>query len=622
MCIGCEWSKALGGSSIFPSSRRQVLRGIGSTVATAVAGSARSPVASAFAADQPTPARTQPPSAQDGAADWLFLGGTIHTVNLARPSAQAVAVRGTQIVYVGGADGAAAWRGPRTRIVNLAGRMLMPGFIDSHNHLASLAVCKLGVNIRGLVGKDTILDAIREWIATQPLEAPLRGHGWLASSSFGDDRPRREWLDEITGDRPMYILNADAHELWFNTAAMNAAGIGARTPDPDPGKQYYMRDPDGTPTGLAIESAAVIPICLALGMVQPEAIRASQRLTIDRAPSFGLTAYMDAGVVVGTANGAAEAVWRDLIARDERGELPIRIVGTVWTRNSEDDPQAITAELAEWNPRLRSQHVQIAICKMWTEGTATAGTALLLEPFANQPDFRGAITLSPEHVKGQVEATHRAGFDMHIHAEGDATVRIVLDAIEDVQTRLGQQGRRHTICHIALAHPDDVKRFKPLDVIANGTPLWATNYNGVEYERFARLFGAKRVEERLLPYGDIMRSGATVTFGADLPGVDIDEIPPLLQLEAAVTRKRPGFRDDPIVVARQRMSVEEAIRAYTINGAYQLRLEDEIGSIEVGKQADLIVLGASLFEIDPHDIHRVPVLLTLMDGKPWHDSLD
>jgi predicted amidohydrolase YtcJ len=210
---------------------------------------------------------------------------------------------------------------------------------------------------------------------------------------------------------------------------------------------------------------------------------------------------------------------------------------------------------------------------------------------------------------------------MHIHAEGDATIRIVLDAIEDVQTRLGSQGRRHTMCHIALAHPDDVKRFKSLGVIANGTPLWATNYNGVEVERFNRLYGAKRVEERVLPYGDLIRSGATVTFGADIPGVDIDEIPPLLQLEAAVTRKRPGFPDDPAMVVRQRMSVEEAICAYTINGDYQLRLEDQIGSIEVGKKADLIVLGANLFGVDSEDIHNVPVLLTLMDGKARHDRL-
>lgn len=613
MCLFCNWAVTLDGMK---ASRRQVLRGASGFVALAVAAPSL-----AMAAQTASAART-PPSPSAGPADWLLLNGLVHTVNPAQPSAEAVAVRDKEIVYVGDTAGASAWRGPKTRVVDLAGRMVIPGFVDAHDHLASLALAKLGVNIRGLVGKDVILDALRQWIAIQPLDAPLRGHGWLANSSFNDVvRPRREWLDEVTGDRPMYVWNADAHELWFNTAAMKVAGIDAHTPDPDPGKQYYMRDADGTPSGVAVESAAALPIAIALGVLEMEAVRASQALTIDRAPSWGITTYMDAGVIVGTQSADAEAVWRDLIARDERGELPMRIVGTVWTRNTEDDPQAIVAQLAAWNAQLRSQHVQVSICKMWTEGVATAGGALLMEPFADQPDDRGTMTLSPEHVKAQIEATHRAGFDMHIHVEGDATLRIVLDAIADVQARLGQQGRRHTICHVALAHPDDVKRFKPLGVIANGTPLWATNYNGVEYERFNRRFGAERVEQRLLPYGDLVRSGATVTFGADIPGVDIDEIPPLLQLEAAVTRRRPGFPDDPVVVPRQRMSVAEAIRAYTLNGAYQLRLEDKVGSIEVGKLADLLVLGANLFEVPPEEIHKVPVLLTLMDGKARHDKL-
>lgn len=614
MCLFCDWVGVLGSKS-FPSSRRQALRGAGAFMASAVVDPSLP-----FAAETAAAGRT-PPSPKDGDADWLFENGLIHTVNPAQPTAQAVAVRGKEIVYVGDKDGAAAWRGPQTRVVDLAGRMLMPGFIDSHNHLAMGAVAKLGVNLRGLVGKDRILDAIREWIATQPLDAPLRGHGWTVGVSFGPDYPRREWLDEITGDRPMYIFNADAHDLWFNTTAMKAAGLDRHSPDPDPGKQYYKRDPDGTLTGAAIESAAALPVCVALGMTSLEAIRASQRLTIDRAPSFGMTTYMDAGVLAGPSNGAAEGVWRDLIDRDERGELPVRIVGTVFTRNAEDDPQAIAAELVDWNARLRSPHVQISICKMWVDGTAMAGTALMLEPFANQSDFKGSITLSPSHIKAQIEATQRAGFDMHIHADGDGSVRTVIDAIEDVQRRLGPQGRRHTICHLSLTHPDDVKRFKPLGIIANGTPLWATNYDGVYVEQYRSLFGAQRVEDRLYPYGDLVRSGATVTFGADIPGVDIDEIPALFQLEATVTRKRPGFRNDPTLVPRQRISVEEAIRAYTINGAYQLRLEDQIGSIEVGKKADLIVLGANLFEVDPHDIHRVPVLLTLMDGKARHNTL-
>lgn len=285
MCITCDWSKVLSSSNSFPIARRRLLGQVGAFTATAVVA----PPEEALARAPGRQPRTPPAAKDSGKADWLFLNGTIHTINPAQLSAQAVAVRGTKIVDVGDASGAADWRGPKTRVVDLQGRMLMPGFIDSHNHLASMGVTKLGVSIRGLVGKDKILDAINEWIATQPPDAPLRGHGWSANVSFGADSPRRrEWLDEVTGDRPMYLWNEEAQQLWFNTAAMKAAGVSARTPNPDPGKQCYARDADHTPTGLAVEGAASLPMCVALGMLST-----LLRLLTEWMPIGFLTEYAD-----------------------------------------------------------------------------------------------------------------------------------------------------------------------------------------------------------------------------------------------------------------------------------------------------------------------------------------
>lgn len=556
-----------------------------------------------------------------GSADWLFQNGTIYTVDAEQPTAEVVAVRGREIVYVGDADGAADWRGPNTRVVDLADRMLLPGFIDGHDHLASLGITKLGVNIGGLHGKDAVLQAIREWIATQPADAPLRGHGWATRSTFGAEHPRREWLDEVTGDRPMYVLNADMHETWFNTAAMKAAGISAETPDLQPGVQFLHRALDGTPSGLAVEGAS-LPILIACGMTSPESIREAQRRTLDVAPAMGMTTYVDCGMLVGVKNAAAAPVWVGLIDRDNAGDLPVRIVGTVWTRAEEDDPAAIAAELVDWSSRFRSEHVQIKACKMWTDGTFPNGSAKLLEPFCDDSPGGDSMLLSPEHIEAQIEAVHLAGFDMHVHCDADGTVRAVLDAFENVIKRHGLQGLRHTMCHLSLVHPDDIPRFAQLGIIVNGTPIWATDYNGVDYDRYQCQLGAERFEERLLPYGDIMRTGAVVTFGADIGGVDIDEVPPLIQISAALTRKRPGHPDDRPMVARQRITLDQAIRAYTINGAYQARLEDMVGSIEVGKLADLVVLGANLFEVAPEYLHEVPVLLTLMDGHVRHDALN
>jgi len=546
-------------------------------------------------------------------ADYVFKNGAVYTMDAKAPKAEAVAVTGKKISYVGDNKGVEACVGKNTKVIDLKGKMLLPGFIDSHDHLATLGVTKLGVNVSGLKGKEKVREAISEWIAKQPPTAPLRGFGWVLHDTFGEELPRREWLDEITGDRPMYLMSADMHETWFNTAAMKAAGLSASTPDLDPGKQYYTRNPDGTLAGLAIEGAA-LPILAACGMTSPEAVRESQRMTIDAAPSLGMTTYMDCGFLL--SNNSSDQAWviEDLIKRDNAGELPLRVVATYYTRTPTDDPQAIVNELVEWNKKYKSDHVSVGACKIWTEGTFIAGTAKLLEPFADGSKG-GEMFFTPQQLEAQIEAAQKAGFDMHIHADGDGSIRILLDALENVQKRLGKQDRRHTMCHLSLVHPTDLPRFEKLGIVVNGTPLWATDYNGVDHDRYMRKLGAKRFNEELLPYGDLVRSGAKFTIGADLGGVDITEIGPLLHLESAVTRQRPGFPKDNIMVERQRMSLEDALKAYTINGAYQLRMEDQIGSIEVGKKADLVVLEKDLFKIDPYSIHSTKVMQTMMDGR-------
>lgn len=559
------------------------------------------------------------PTPDEGKADWIYKGGLVYTVDSANPKAESVAVRGNQIVFVGSAKDVGRWQGPKTRIVDLKGGMLMPGFIDSHNHLATLGVTKLGINISGIAGKDKVIKAIREWVAKQPPKAVLRGFGWALHDTFGEDSPRREWLDEATGDRPMYLMSADMHETWFNTAAMKVAGLSASTPDPDPGKQYYTRDKDGTPSGLAVEGAA-FPVLIAMGMTSQKTIHESQQLTIDGAPAMGLTTYLDCGFLLSPKNGDQVWVMEDLVKRDKAGKLPLRVVATVYTRSPNDGPQAIVDELVDWNKRFKTEHVRVGALKMWTDGTFIGGSAKLLEPFADGSKG-GEMFFTQKQVEAQIEAAQKAGFDTHIHTDGDTTVRIVLNAFENVQKRLGQQGQRHTMAHTSLVHPTDLPRFKKLGIIANGTPLWATDYNGVDYNRYQRKLGAKRFEEELMPYGDLMHSGATFTIGADLGGVDIPESAPLLHLEAAVTRQRPGHPNDNIMVARQRMSIEEAIKAYTINGAYQLRMEDQVGSIKVGKKADLVFLEKDMFKIPVHTIHSIKIMQTMMDGKVTHSQL-
>ena len=545
---------------------------------------------------------------------FYFFGGTVHTVNDAQPTAGALVVHDGEIVYVGDETGAQAHLRADTRAVDLAGGMLLPGFIDAHDHLVMGAATKVGVDLSGILGTANVMAAITAWVDSQAPDAQLRGHGWMPAS-FDSGSPRREWLDDITGGRTMALLSADAHDIWFNTAAMVACGLDNTTPDPVPGAQYCVRDENGWPTGHGVEGATGLHVAATLGFFSPAGIAEAMKLSFDPAPSWGLTTYFEAGILLGDNQDNSEPTYRALIESDNAGALPLRIVGSVWTRNADDDPQHVADTLTAWARELRSDHVSVTVNKMWSDGTMMSYGSLLLEPFCSGDAGLGRMSFTAEHIEAQIEATQRAGFDMHIHTDGDGSVRVVLDAIERVQSRLGRGDSRHTICHNTLVHPDDIPRFAQLGVIANVTPMWGTDYHGAYIDVYNELLGPDRVERESFPYGDLLRSGAVVTYGADIPGVLIDEIAPLKQIEAAVTRQRPGFVNDRVFVDRQRVTVGQALRAATLNGAYQLRLEDKVGSLEIGKRADLVVLDRNLFEIDPHEIHSTPVRMTLMDGR-------
>ncbi|MGI9125106.1 MAG: amidohydrolase, partial [Mycobacterium sp.] len=412
------------------------------------------------------------------AASYLLTNGPIWTADPAQPWAQAVVVRGSDLVHVGTRDAADDFVDATTEVIDLAGRMCLPGFIDAHNHLASMALSKLGCNLSGIVGRDAVLAAVRQWVAAQSADAPLRGHAWMPDS-FEERSPRREWLDEITGDRPMYLFSADAHDSWFNTAAMRAAGIDANTPDPDPGTQYWVRDPDGTPAGHAVEAAATIPIIVSQGLFSPANVRAAQQLTLQPAPSWGMTAYFEAGTIVGATSEDSRWVFEDLIAQDRAGNLPVRVIGSYWTRTPQDDPQAIADGLTRWNRELRSEHVGINTCKLWADGTFMSGGALLLSPCCGHAsDDLGTMTFPAANIQAQIEAVQAAGFDMHIHIDGDGSARVVLDAYQRALARPGHEGRRHVLAHNSMVDPDDIGRYAAMGLIANCTPLWGTNYNG------------------------------------------------------------------------------------------------------------------------------------------------
>ena len=545
-----------------------------------------------------------------------FRNGSVYTLDPAHPWATSLVVHDGVIAYVGDGDGGA--RRDDTIEIDLDGAFLMPGFIDGHDHLIGGALSKVGVSLEGLEGKDTVLAAIDRYVHEHPHNDVIRGHGWTPFTFGAGQQPHRTWLDSVTDVRPAMMHTYDVHDVWANTAAFVAAGIDAATPDPNPPLSYWPRDPDGAPSGTCCEPEAWIPIAIALGMFTVESVREAMSRTMTPAPSWGITSYFDATPIVHSMR-LINDTYEHLIAQDFDGGLPVRIVGSHSVRDPAVSPERVIRMLREMNERYRSPNFAITTLKLFMDGVGPQHTAAMLEPYADQP-HRGAFVMERDVVQRYVEAANLAGFDVHIHACGDAGVRGALDAIEAVQHAHPHLAPRNTVCHLEFCHPDDAARFAELGVTMNGTPVWGTDYRGEFVDSYPHLVGAERFGRDYCPYGDIVRSGALVTFGADCPGVEVHEIPPLVQIEAAVTRRRPGMPHDRAVGEHQRVTVAEALRCYTINGAIALRLEHLTGSLEVGKQADLVVLGANPFDVAAHEIHAIPVRLTMLGGRITHDA--
>lgn len=546
-------------------------------------------------------------------ADFVFHNGPIYTVTGPDPWASGLAVTGDTLSYVGDEAGAMALAGPDTRVVDLDGKLLMPGFVEGHIHPFLGAFLTSGVDLQVPTGADA-LAAIERYARDNPT-GPVRGFGWRVDM-FGPDGPTRADLDRVLPDRPGFFFAIDGHSVWANSAALDAAGVHRDTADPIPGFSYYVRDQNGEPTGYVLEVDAVLSLVNAIEPISPQTMGGLLEAWLPRAAQAGITTVFDAGVPpIGDDQGALIALYTEV---EKRGALPFRVVASYSVKAPPVDDAV--ARFTDIRNRVSTELVQLGAVKIIGDGTQEGYTAWLLEPYADKPDSIGASPFTVEQWHQLIGAVDAAGIDVHVHACGERTARTALDAIEAAVAANPARDRRHTVAHLVYVQDPDGARFGELGVTAQFSANWMSADPDTVTNMAAR-YGAPR-QDLFYRVQDVLRSGGRVSLGTDWPAAGyFSTYRPLDSIQIGVTRQLIGDPGaDVLAPADQRLTVQQAVHANTLGAAYQIRLEDKVGSLEAGKRADLIVLDRNILEIDPHDIHRAVVTMTMMDGRVRHES--
>jgi predicted amidohydrolase YtcJ len=536
-------------------------------------------------------------------ADLLFTGGPIFTGD--GDHATSLAVRAGRILAVGG-DDVRDLAGPATETIDLAGRLLLPGFQDAHIH-AVMGGVELGqCDLTGTTDLDEYLRRIDAYAKAHPTAEWIVGGGW-AMESFPGGVPDRYLLDRVVPDRPVFLINRDHHAGWVNTRALDLAGITADTPDPADGR--IDRSPDGTPIGALQEGA--------MSLVDVPPTTAAERLAgLLRAQrllhSLGITAWQDA--MVAATNGYDDISDAYLSAAGD-GSLTATVIGALWwdrDRGAEQIPDLIANR-----DRLTVGRLRCGTVKLMLDGIAENFTAAMTEPYRDAcgcvTTNRGLSFIDPADLPGFVTRLDALGFQPHFHALGDRAVRDALDAVEAARRANGRTDTRPHLAHLQVVHPTDVPRFAALGATANMQPYWATHEP--QMDELTLPFLDPTVAGWQYPFGDLHRSGARLAGGSDWPVSTPD---PLQGIHVAVNRARPG-EDTESFLPGQALSLRTALTAYTAGAAYVNHLDDT-GRLRPGFRADLIVLDRDPFAGPAEAIGDTTVALTFVDGRQVYGS--
>jgi predicted amidohydrolase YtcJ len=546
----------------------------------------------------PAAASTPEQASPSTAADLVIRNARIYTQNPAQPEASSIAILDGAIIAVGDDAATAAYIADSTRVIDAEQGMLLPGFHDAHVHPLSSGAALLGCSVSAATTEEAILQSLQDCAADAE-------DGWLVGLDFNlglfpNGNPHKAALDALFPERPVYLSAADGHSAWVNSSALALAGITADTPNPPQG--VIERDPaTGEATGTLRETAQAL-VSQLLPESTPEEDLAALRAALQFMHSLGITSFIDAAV--------GEQHWRAYQSLAAAGELRARVRTSLthgtFSQHPGEEFEAVLARRGDYaGERLDTDAV-----KLFVDGVLEGETAALVTPYLGDPPHSGEINFDLEELKDIVTRFDAMGLQVHVHAIGDLGVRTALDAFAAARERNGERDNRHHIAHLQLVHPDDFPRFAQLNVSTTFQALWAYPDSYITEINLPAV-GAERVQ-RMYPVRSLQRAGARIVGGSDW---SVSSVNPLDAIETALRRQDPDDLVQGTLNAEEAVTLDTMLAAYTRDAAWVMHQDDVVGSIEVGKRADLVLLDRDLYRIPAEDINTTSVRMTLFDGE-------
>ncbi|GAA4963158.1 amidohydrolase [Yinghuangia aomiensis] len=543
-------------------------------------------------------------------ADLVFVNGPVFTVDPARTRARAVAVRGGRIAAVGHEARIRDLIGPGTEVVDLNGRLLLPGFQDAHVHPVFGGLTMSRCDLSEAETQEESLATVAAYAAANPGTEWVLGGGW-SFDQFPGGMPTRQMLDAVVPDRPVYLQVADGHSGWANSRALEIAGLDKNSPDPADGR--LEREADGTPAGVLHEGAMGL-----VGKHTPNPTREDylKGLADGQAylHSLGITAWQDA--IIGAFGGYNDQ-YDTYLEAAESGLLTARVRGCLWWDREQGAEQLDF--LLDRRARGTVGRFSCGTIKLMQDGITENFTAALGESYFDgcgcHTGNQGLSMVDPVLLRDYITLLDAHGFQVHFHAIGDRALTEVLDAVAAARAANGFNDLRHHIAHVQIVDPADIPRFRELDVAVNMQPLWAA-YEKQMHELNIPFLGEKRAAWQY-PFRSFQEAGAVLAAGSDWAVSTPD---PMEGIHVAVNRRYPGA-DEPVFLPEQRIDLATALAAYTAGSAYVNHL-DETGTIEAGKLADLVVLDRDPFAGPAEEIHAAKAALTYVEGDRVYAAPD